>query len=548
MSDEADKLAGAIRVLLREHLRSPGIRAVIRELAALVLDEAERIESQAADEARPAAEASGDAPVAGEAEPTRPDAVSDPAALQRPATEPLPRAQDPHQVGIVPLALGDARAHVSVSGSLADLDAAHRAATEPPAADTNGHFQREEIDLALLAQRSRLKAASCRLYVRRRATADDPDAEQEVLSSMNQMIEHAKSLRGCFLWVFWRYEEQPEDERLEIIAHNYEALAESAELCDAMLRSTLGVKPAHVEQAFQMLAEADSALRQALHWTWLTNPDTDQDEAHTWLRQQTRDRQIFVPRYMKVSDPADPRRAASLLGEIRSLAALLSDRKEATSRIETTLKKLRYHARRLPGEGAGDAYDCQRVNLCVEELLELGVAPNDGRLRDALRGLSHETFPPDAPAGEIVRAILAGDQVAADKMPEDSLEPRWSARVAEARGLLEGSSIVVVGGERRPDAVDRLKDAFALQNVEWMSLTEHGSAEPLRAPIMRRGTRLVVVLTKLTGHLHADEARAYAREAGVPFVTMPAGYNPEQVAEQVLIQAGERLRATSNGN
>ncbi|MCL4221589.1 MAG: hypothetical protein KJZ65_09475 [Phycisphaerales bacterium] len=544
MSDQADQLAEAIRLLLREQLRSPGVRAVARELARLVLDEADRIESQAVDTTPSAGVSSGEALVTGEAESDESGTQSEPVAPQEPAIAP-----EPPEVGLVPLAIGDALAHVAVPGSRADLEAAHRAAVEPPLPPTNGQFEREEIDLALLAQRSRLKAASCRLYVRRRATANDPDAEQEVLSSMNQMIEHAKSLRSCFLWVFWRYEEQPEDERLEIIATNYEALAESAELCDAILRSPAGVRLVHVEQAFQMLAEANSALRQALRWTWLTNPDTDQDEAHNWLRQQTRDRQIFVPRYMKVSDPADPRRAADLLGEIRSLMALLSERRAATSRIETLLKKLRYHARRLRDQGAGDAHDCQRVNDCVEDLIELGVAPDDPLLREALRHLSSETFPQAAPASESVLGIIADNPDSTESKVEGSLEPRWSARVAEARGLLEGSSIVVVGGERRPDAVDRLKEAFSLQNVEWMSLTEHGSAEPLRAPIMRRGTRLVVVLTKLTGHLHADEARAYAREAGVPIVTMPAGYNPEQVAEQVLIQAGERLRAmTSNGH
>jgi len=55
----------------------------------------------------------------------------------------------------------------------------------------------------------------------------------------------------------------------------------------------------------------------------------------------------------------------------------------------------------------------------------------------------------------------------------------------------------------------------------------------------------VIVLARLTGHHHADEARDYAREADVPVVTMPGGYNPEQVAEQVLQQAGDRLRTTT---
>lgn len=61
-------------------------------------------------------------------------------------------------------------------------------------------------------------------------------------------------------------------------------------------------------------------------------------------------------------------------------------------------------------------------------------------------------------------------------------------------------------------------------------LSEHGSAEPLRAPIARPETSVVLLLIKLTGHLHAESARQFARDSGKPSVHLTAGYNPEQIA------------------
>jgi hypothetical protein len=119
----------------------------------------------------------------------------------------------------------------------------------------------------------------------------------------------------------------------------------------------------------------------------------------------------------------------------------------------------------------------------------------------------------------------------------------WSDDVLRVRALLDGGQIVVVGGEPRRDAIERMVDAFALDGVVWPELTEHGTAEPMRAPIANPRTRLVVVLIKLTGHEHAERARDFARQASVPFVHMPAGYNPEQIAAEVLRQASAQLNS-----
>ncbi|RMH25443.1 MAG: hypothetical protein D6692_10815 [Planctomycetota bacterium] len=64
----------------------------------------------------------------------------------------------------------------------------------------------------------------------------------------------------------------------------------------------------------------------------------------------------------------------------------------------------------------------------------------------------------------------------------------------------------------------------------------------MQAPIARPDTRVVIVLIKFTGHLHAEKARKYARAAGVPSVNVEGGYHPNTLAEKIIQQADIRLR------
>jgi hypothetical protein len=61
--------------------------------------------------------------------------------------------------------------------------------------------------------------------------------------------------------------------------------------------------------------------------------------------------------------------------------------------------------------------------------------------------------------------------------------------------------------------------------------------------IAKSDTALVVAITRLAGHHHIDDARDYARRHDKPFVQLPAGHSPEQVAKAVMEQVGERLGA-----
>ncbi len=538
----ADRLAERVREVLAEAMSStPAVRALLVELARTITAmAAEQDEADAGGETRGETRvAAGDAAGARRHVDTPREAVNA-AGSSGEALQPARR---------VSLAIGGAVTEVEVPGSEAEIRAAEAALVRAP--ESVRPEVRAEVDLGLIATRCRLKAESCLLYIERRAAEGDLEREPAVVERMRRMIETGKGLRDCFLWVFWREAEQPSDARLREIAACYTALAGAAEVCAAAtepaggLAPGGGLTPAEVERAFELLAEATSALRVALAWTWLTSPDRDQDDSYQWLRQETFARQVFVRRYMRLDDPADPGRAAGLIADAASLVLMAKQRREDEKKIEALLKRVRYHAKRLPASGTGPAHDCERINEALEELARLGLRATDRRVVALREAVATSAFPAEVvPHAFLVTAAAAG--YAADEGESDeAAETVWSERVLRARGLLRGGSLVMIGGEPRPEAVARITRAFELSGVEWVRLTEHGTGAPMRAPIARESTRAVLVLIRLTGHLHAEEARRIAREEGKPCVQLPAGYNPEQIAEQVLTQVGEQLSRAS---
>jgi hypothetical protein len=300
--------------------------------------------------------------------------------------------------------------------------------------------------------------------------------------------------------------------------------------------------------AFYLLAEANSALRAALSDTWLSE-DRDQAEVHSWLRQETASRSIFIERHMTADDPADPSIAADLRGRIRNLGKRLDDRATRARGIKSAIGQIRYHAGQIVRNGSDDSSaDWSKIADAVAKLASMGITATDRRIAEALGAEAAALWPGGASDARGISALVArAKDLAAtsggDADDEVSVQGReWSHLVLEVRGLLCGKRLVVIGGERNGHAVDRLVEAFDLADADWVPLTEHGPASPMRAPIFRSDTAAVVVIVKLTGHLHADEAREFANAAGKPCVLLSGGYNPERVAKAILDQASTRLK------
>ncbi len=462
---------------------------------------------------------------------------------------------------MVPLQIGDARIDIPVTGPSHMIGAAREAAAAGPVrSETEADYvertaRARAIDLERISTRCRLKAVSCRHQAIRQGQERDTPEELESRQVMNDLISQAKAIPDCFLWMFFRKGPPTSEEQLELIARCYEAMATAADVCHAIEPIDFWPDEEGVREALQLLSTTSSALRVSLAETWLTQPDIDQNEVHQWLKLVTAEHRYHVRHHMQLSDPADPHTDAPAAQQRASeVLSRLNEQKSNREQAERLLKKGLYHAHKVrdaadsPYDEDSLEHDCATVNEAVKALVALNPQGLDGMLRELAVVANPDAFPEDVQPHD--RLVAAAAQIAANSKPrlkpdDENSSPgkTWSNDVNRVRSMFDGGQIVVIGGEPRRDAIDRMIDAFGLDGVEWPELTEHGSAEPMRAPIANPNTRLVVVLIKLTGHEHADRARDFARQASVPIVHMRAGYNPEQIAAEVLNQASTQLQS-----
>jgi hypothetical protein len=533
------ELVDAATRLLGPHLeRNADLRTLVHRAALLLADLAER--------SGPVPPASGvkTAPTA-PAAPEAPDAAP---SLPAPSPAPPPAPLQPvvrTKTALVPLKIGDAVMHVRTEGTTQELGRARQAAGLNEADEAEPDSSLAPADLSLLPARCALKAESCRLAARRRG-ATDMDESMRLKGEMDAQIARAKSIPGCFLWAFFRDKPLPDDAALERIAGCYQALGEAAALMLHADDPSLATDEETGKSCAALLAEASSALRVALDRTWLTKPDTDQDHAHAWLRTQTFSRRWYLDRHMTLSDAADPGAWTDLLARIRHAEQAIRDRADGFKRVRSKINTMTYHVRRLSGGPPGEdaAHDRDKITRTLDELAAIGLPYTDARITQALRPAADALAAlADNHAGLNAALAAVRSRQAADAADQDgeAASRAYSPAVARVAALVGPRRIVVIGGERRPQAVERLEAAFAPAVIEWVELTEHGPGQPMRAPIQRDDTALVVVIIRLTGHLHVDEAKACADAAGRPCVLLPAGYGVEQIAAAVLDQASDRL-------
>jgi hypothetical protein len=121
-----------------------------------------------------------------------------------------------------------------------------------------------------------------------------------------------------------------------------------------------------------------------------------------------------------------------------------------------------------------------------------------------------------------------------------SQEP--SVLVKDASRLLSGRSIVLIGGNRRREAQESLRAALGLKELVWVETKEHQAVEAFEPLIARSDVALVLLAIRWSSHAFGDVKQICERH-GKPLVRLPGGYNPNQVAAQILAQCSGQLQA-----
>ena len=118
----------------------------------------------------------------------------------------------------------------------------------------------------------------------------------------------------------------------------------------------------------------------------------------------------------------------------------------------------------------------------------------------------------------------------------------WTAEVSEARRLLGGRGVVLIGGSCRPAAAAALRAALGTDDLTWIETKEHQSVASFASAIARPEVALVLLAIRWSSHSFG-EVKRFCDRLGKPLVRLPGGYGPNQVAAQILAQCSHQLGA-----
>ena len=115
--------------------------------------------------------------------------------------------------------------------------------------------------------------------------------------------------------------------------------------------------------------------------------------------------------------------------------------------------------------------------------------------------------------------------------------------VRRALELLRGHTVVLIGGDRRPQAAEALTEAFALKELIWVEGRDQTYAD-FEPHVARSDVSVVILAIRWSRH-GFGEVKEFCDKYGKLLVRLPGGYNPNQLAFHIISQVGERLGKNS---
>ncbi len=392
-------------------------------------------------------------------------------------------------------------------------------------------------DLKLIEERCRLKAEGARwAATRQRRINEGADYALEIEPVDRDLIARAKDLEDCFLWM--NHPSGPIPPNLdwwEDVAGCFDTAAMIVAVLEELVGDVKKYRPLF-EQALDLAAEAQSALRMVVEAVD-GKPDNDQQKLFYWLSQAAADYQVFIQRFMRLDDAANPTTWGDLQERISGLDAQIEAiRKQEKQRLQL-FGKGNYHAR-LIREGRDTLDDWNKVIAAVESLVNEGIPPSNTDIREMLLPIV-DGMPDEMEVSTgFDRVLVEIDRYLATQVPPSPEVTREvSEEVQKVGELFAGKTMVVIGGERRPNACEALKSAFGLKELIWISTREHESADQFEPYVARPEVAAVLLAIRWSSHSYGV-VRDFCEKHGTLFVRLPGGYNPNQVAHQILQQRG----------
>lgn len=398
-----------------------------------------------------------------------------------------------------------------------------------------------ESDLSLIEARCRLKAQGSRWAARRhRGISEGANFALDIAPVDRDFIARAKSLADCFLWMCHPEAPAPSDfDRYEDVGGCFDAVANVVTLLRQFQDEPESPR-SEFEKLLNLLAEAQSSLRVAI--AAIHGPtDPDQMQIFNWLKATATDKHVFMPQYMRIDDPADPSQWGDLYARIEAMSSVMQETKRHDKHRRKLLGKVRHKLSLISTEPEAAAAHCQILAATVEELVNDGLPPSNRELQELLVPVI-DGLPDliEVPKGFqlVLREIDRFLATCSTKGATSVIPP--TPEVLEIAHLLQGRSMVLIGGDRRPGSCQALKNAFNLRDLTWIETREHESISSFESHIARPDVAVVVLAIRWSSHSFG-EIREFCERHGKPLVRLPGGYNPNQVAAQIMSQCSERL-------
>ncbi len=389
-------------------------------------------------------------------------------------------------------------------------------------------------DLGVITRRCQLKSEAARAIAAR--------ARGDIFTIPDDLIKRANGLPDCDLWMLHPGDYVEAAKAWEDLGGAFAVGAEAAELLAVLKELPDALADRHRERVLYAAAES-----QAMMWAGLLDVHrrVDNDQVHLFVhvREQARDAQIYINRYLKREDRVAADRWPDLLSRIAVLKEQLGDARNKARTRDKGLTNLKYKLRKMGESPATAAAEWPRVLELLEEVVSAGVPVSNADIRELLLPVL-DTLPEDQEPGPNAERVFAAVNAYLASRPAPEVEPTEepAADVRAVAELLREREIVLIGGVERSAAARAIERAFGLAKLNWISTRPHESVTYFEPAVARSNVAVVLLAIRWSSHSYGD-VKDYCDKYGKPIVYLTGGYNPNQIAHQILQQVGDRLRA-----
>jgi hypothetical protein len=383
-------------------------------------------------------------------------------------------------------------------------------------------------------ERCKLKARACRwLKERQELSAEEIRAGNGELFALAERIPNG----GCNLWMMRPSCPQVDLDANQTLASCFDLLADA--VCH-LRRFDESCSHRDYMQALKYAAESQKLVNQQMPIFGRT-ADPDQLHVFNWLREAASNERIFLPGLRKKDRIAFDRYTA--LSQDLATAATTVEARKAEHRSRTKLMKKLEHQLTQSAVLPEIEFRDSVFQTLIELTDQLHLPPSNTELRAIL--MAHLDSLPhcDEDAPQAVQVVYRELDNYLEAVSEDELaitDREWTDDVRTVASLIEGRSVVLVGGTRNRNAETTIIEAFRLGSATWIESDKADSYKDFSASIAPDDVCLVLHLTRFSRHI--CKIQKLCERLGKPYVRVTGGYNPNNVARNVLQQVGKAFR------